>query len=164
MLQVIRLLAVALCTCGWLASSEAAAGPLRVATLSDYPPYAFLGPDGKPRGWMPDLWAEWSRHTGIAVQLIPSSWPEAVARFESGGSDVLDCIAVTPERAQRMDFIPPLLHVEAHVFIERPWHDAADPGLLRSLRGLLVGVVDRDDAALRLASADPALKLPPIPR
>ena len=42
-------------------------GTLRVISDDNFPPYLFRDADGKQTGYLVDLWALWSRKTGVPV-------------------------------------------------------------------------------------------------
>ena len=72
---------------------------LRVVSDNNYPPYLFLGPDGKPRGYVVDEWQLWQQKTGIKVQLTATNWADAQYRLQHGQADVIDMMFKTPERS-----------------------------------------------------------------
>ena len=54
-------------------SLTARATTVRVVGDDNYPPYLFLGADGKPRGYVVDVWQLWEKKTGIKVELIATN-------------------------------------------------------------------------------------------
>ncbi|WP_449429708.1 transporter substrate-binding domain-containing protein [Rhodanobacter umsongensis] len=77
---------------------------IRVAADDSYPPYLFLGPDGKARGYLVDEWALWQKRTGVQVELIATNWTNAQQMLLLGQADVIEMILKTPERTALYDF------------------------------------------------------------
>ncbi|MCX7514907.1 putative bifunctional diguanylate cyclase/phosphodiesterase [Frateuria hangzhouensis] len=130
----------------------AAAAPrtLRVVGDNNYPPYLFIGPDGKPQGYAVDAWKLWEKKTGIKVELTATSWADAQHRLQSRQADVIDMIFRTPERAARLDFTRPFATVETAIYADRELTGIADAS---GLRGFVVGVQRGDACVERLHRA-----------
>src|SRR5690349_21516283 len=79
-------LALALC----LPLAAVAGKTLRVVGDNNYPPYLFIGPDGKPQGYVVDEWKLWEGKTGVKVELTATNWADAQQRIRSGQADVID--------------------------------------------------------------------------
>lgn len=125
-----------------------AAAPLRVVSDNNFPPYLFLGPDGKPQGYLVDLWALWSRKTGVKVDLEPMQWAAAQRALLDGKADVIDMIYRTPEREPLYDFSPPYTTQTIGVYVDRGIQGIHD---VDSLKGFAVGVERGDACVDRLA-------------
>ena len=54
------------------------------------PPYAILDPNGGVTGIRADLWAEWSKVTGIPVTLRQGAWADLRQNISIGTADVID--------------------------------------------------------------------------
>jgi diguanylate cyclase (GGDEF)-like protein len=122
----------------------ARATTLRVVGDNNYPPYLFLGPDGKPRGYVVDAWQLWEKKTGIKVELTATDWADAQQRLLHGRADVIEMIFKTPEREALYDFSVPFTRVTAGIY-----SDAGITGIndASSLKGFQVGV-ERGDACV----------------
>ncbi len=116
-------------------------GSITVLCDEDYPPYAFRNDEGRLEGIVVDDWKAWELATGTKVELVGLPWAEALARFDSGGADVLDTVFETAERKARYDFTPPYATLSVPVFIHKSLSGIASIG---DLRGLKVGVKDGD--------------------
>ena len=110
---------------------------IRVAADDSYPPYLFLGPDGKARGYLVDEWALWQKRTGVQVELIATNWTNAQQMLLLGQADVIEMILKTPERTALYDFTEPYARVAVGIFT-----DTAISGINDSsaLKGFAVGV------------------------
>lgn len=127
-----------------LVSPVGAATVLRVVGDNNYPPYLFLGNDGKPRGYVVDVWKLWEQKTGIQVKLTATHWSDAQGMLLSGKADVIEMIFRTPEREQQYDFTAPFTDVPVGVYADARIKGIDGPG---SLTGFEVGV-ERGDACV----------------
>lgn len=125
-------------------SMTARATTLRVVGDNNYPPYLFLGSDGKPRGYVVDAWQLWEKKTGIKVELTATNWADAQQRLLHGQADVIEMIFKTPERETLYDFSVPFTRVTVGIY-----SDAGITGIndSSSLKGFEVGV-ERGDACV----------------
>jgi diguanylate cyclase (GGDEF)-like protein len=131
-------------------AAAAATRTLRVVGDNNYPPYLFIGPDGKPQGYAVDEWKLWESKTGIKVELTATNWADAQQRLRSGQADVIDMIFRTPERAATLDFTRPFATVTTGIYADRNLTGIADAS---GLRGFVVGVQRGDACVERLHRA-----------
>lgn len=122
---------------------------IRVVADRDFPPYLFLGRDGKPQGYEADMWRLFEAHTGIKVDLEPMTWADARQALQSGQADVIDMIYRTPSREARYDFSPPYASSAVAIYVDRSIQGVHDVG---SLRGLSVAVQRGDVCSEKLKS------------
>lgn len=134
------------------APSTVPATPTRIRVVADnnFPPYLFLDRDGKPQGYVVDMWRLFQAHTGIRVELEPMSWTDARQALHDGRADVLDMIYQSPARNALYDFSRPYATNPIVVFVARDVRGVHDPA---SLRGLRVGVEQGDVCTSELAAA-----------
>ena len=125
-------------------SLSARATTVRVVGDNNYPPYLFLGSDGKPRGYVVDVWQLWEKKTGIKVELTATSWADAQQRLLNGHADVIEMIFKTPGREALYDFSAPFAHVTAGIYSDSGITGINDSS---SLKGFEVGV-ERGDACV----------------
>jgi len=125
-------------------SINCAATTLRVIGDNNYPPYLFLGSDGKPQGYVVDEWKLWEKKTGIKVDVIATDWATAQQRMAQGQADVIDVIFDTPERAALYDYSPSYATVRVGVYTDPSITGITDAA---GLRGFTVGV-ERGDACV----------------
>jgi two-component sensor histidine kinase/ABC-type amino acid transport substrate-binding protein len=129
------------------AKAQAEAAPLRVVCDDNYPPYAFMGADGRLEGIVPDQWKAWERATGRAVELRGLPWAQALEEMGSGDADVIDTIFETPSRRLHYDFTPAYARIEVPVFIHKSITGIAS---VRDLASFRVAVKSGDAAAAQL--------------
>lgn len=131
-------------------SIQCAAATLRVIGDNNYPPYLFLGPDGKPRGYVVDEWKLWEQKTGINVDLVATDWATAQQRILAGKADVIEMMFDTPGRAASYDFSPPFATVSTGIYTDPAITGITDPS---GLHGFTVGVERGDACVDRLRKA-----------
>jgi len=122
-------------------------GHLVVVCDDNYPPYSFIGPGGKAEGIVPDQWKAWSAATGVAVEVRPLAWSNAISEFEAGRADVLDTVFKTPARENKYDFTEPYATLTVPVFIHRGISGISG---LADLRGFRVAAKEGDAAVDQL--------------
>ncbi len=129
--------------------AQAAQRTLRVVTDDNYPPFLFLSSDGRPEGYLVDLWKLWQAKTGVKVDLEPMQWAAAQRAMHDGKADVIDMIFRTPVRDQIYEFSRPYSTQTVGIYVDHNIHGITGP---RSLRGFTIGV-ERGDACIdKLAS------------
>ncbi len=67
-------------------------------------PKVFTEADGTPAGIFIDIIEEISRREGWSLRYVHGSWPQCLARLDSGAIDLMVDVAYSPERAQMYDF------------------------------------------------------------
>ncbi|EXJ16167.1 response regulator [Imhoffiella purpurea] len=120
---------------------------LRVVGDENYPPYLFLDANGKPTGFIVDLWRLWERKTGIQVELKAIKWEEAQRVLLRGDADVIENIFETPQRRPLYDFSEPYATLPVAIY-----RDVSIGGVVdsQSLKGFRVGVMKGDACIERL--------------
>ncbi|SEJ32414.1 EAL domain-containing protein [Frateuria terrea] len=149
MTRLATFVACLLALCLPLAPAEATK-TLRVVGDNNYPPYLFIGPDGKPQGYVVDAWKLWESKTGVKVELTATHWADAQRRMRAGQADVIDMIFRTPERSATLDFTQAFATVETGIYADRHLTGIAD---VSGLRGFVVGVQRGDACVDRLYRA-----------
>jgi PAS domain S-box-containing protein len=114
---------------------------IRVAMDNNYPPYVFVGGDGRVQGVLIDQWRLWQQRTGIRVEIVALDWGRAISGMKAGEFDVIDTIFKTEERSGWLDFSKPYARIEVPVFFNREISGISD---VASLRGFVVAVKDGD--------------------
>jgi diguanylate cyclase (GGDEF)-like protein len=126
------------------ALNGAAATTLRVVGDNNYPPYLFIGPDGKPQGYLVDEWKLWQKKTGIKVEITLMDFATAQQMLLDGKADVIDPIFETPARAGRYDFSPSYANVGVGIYTD---HSITGIAGASDLHGFTVGA-ERGDACV----------------
>lgn len=129
-------------------ASHADAKPLRVVADNNYPPFLFVNPDGRPEGYIVDLWHLWEQKTGVHVDLQPMQWADAQQALRDGRADVIDMIFRTPAREPLYDFSPPYDRLSASIYVDPSISGIHD---VRSMSGFVVGVQRGDACVEQLA-------------
>ena len=122
---------------------------LRVVTDDNYPPFVFLGSDGRPEGYLVDLWKLWQAKTGRKVDFEPMQWAAAQRAMHDGKADVIDMMFRTPVRDQLYAFSNPYSTQTVGIYVDHNIHGITNP---RSLRGFSIGV-ERGDACINKLGA-----------
>ena len=100
-------------------AADAPPTPITVALDEQFPPYSFRDADGVAKGYLVDLWALWSKKTGIPVQIKAARWVDAEALFNQGKADVLDTVFHKADRQKTMVFSPAYENLAVPVFVHR---------------------------------------------
>lgn len=127
-----------------LLAAQGAPEPARTITVvvdDTYPPFIFRDGDGGLNGILPDLWALWSRKTGVGVDLRAMDWARAQRIMAEGGADVIDTLFRTPAREVVFDFSAPYATLDVSIFFHRDLSGVSDAN---TLRGFTVGVKEGD--------------------
>jgi PAS domain S-box-containing protein len=111
---------------------------LRVATVSDYPPFAYRVAMGHLEGYVPAWWQRWEAASGVPVELVPVPLSEAQVMLEGGEVDVLDPLLHTPGREARYDLGAAYAKSPVDIYVHASVSGIDD---LASLRGQQVGVI-----------------------
>lgn len=136
------------------ASQPAVAGWTRPAAITvvtddNYPPYVFRDDNGRLQGLLPDLWAAWSQHTGVRVDLKGMDWGKAQQVMQSGQADVIDTMFETEARRKLYDFSAPWAQLDVPLFFHKTIGGITDAD---SARGFTVGVKAGDACVETLKS------------
>ena len=121
---------------------------LHVVTDNNYPPYLFLDTNGRPEGYIVDLWHLWEQKTGVHVDLQPMQWSNALQTMQDRRADVIDMIFRTPGRDALYDFSRPYDTQTVGIYVDPSISGIHD---VQSLNGFLVGVQRGDACAEQLA-------------
>ncbi|TPE54155.1 transporter substrate-binding domain-containing protein [Maribrevibacterium harenarium] len=127
---MIRLVLIPLLMYAMLASSVEALerlGPdgrplvrtIKIAADYNYPPYEFLDENGEPAGYNVDLTYAIAEVMGFDIKLVMTDWESAYSGLLSGKYDVLQGIAYSDERAQRIRFSAPHSIVNQSLFARK---------------------------------------------
>lgn len=80
-------------------------GVLRVAVPQDYPPFGFVGPDMKMRGYDVDMAEYLAEKLGVKCELVPATGANRIAFLQSGRVDIIiSTLGKTAERLKTIDF------------------------------------------------------------
>lgn len=92
---------------------------LKVATMP-WPPFRMASATGQLIGLDIDLLNELERRTGLTFQLQSMPWARGLEGLRQGRVDLMTGLALTPERAEFVDYLQPAYHACAPRFYGRP--------------------------------------------
>ncbi|WP_200388645.1 diguanylate cyclase [Thiocapsa imhoffii] len=85
-------------------------GPIRLCIDPDWMPFDGLTADGRSQGIMAELLNLAMARLGHTTQLVrTASWSETIQLARDGHCDIVSAVAITPERAEYLDFTGSLL-------------------------------------------------------
>jgi polar amino acid transport system substrate-binding protein len=96
------------------------AGTIRIGYAIEAP-YAFLKPGGEVTGEFPEVAKRIVADLGIRrIEWIQTDFGSLIPSLEAGRFDVIAAgLYITPERAQRVDFSEPVLHVQQGLLVRQ---------------------------------------------
>lgn len=104
-----------------------------------YPPFEFLGDDGRFSGLSADLLKDVEAILGVEIMAEPrQDWPRMLEDLRARKADMEPGLAYTPERAQFLLFTDPYVRLPTVIFTQKGFRDIVG---LADLRGLRVGAV-----------------------
>jgi PAS domain S-box-containing protein len=113
---------------------------VRVGAFNYYPAI-FKDSDGVIKGFYVDALADLAQRENIRFEYVYGSWNEGLERIQSGEVDVLTSVAVTPDRAQFLDFAAtPLLTVWGELYAPL----ASEIDGIRGVQGKRIAVMRGD--------------------
>jgi ABC-type amino acid transport substrate-binding protein len=81
-----------------------------------YPPMTFLNAQGKPAGFLVDLWRLWSEKTGRSIRFRENNWEDSIAALRSGEADVHAGLFKNEERKQWLEFVPEVYRIRTGMY------------------------------------------------
>jgi signal transduction histidine kinase/DNA-binding response OmpR family regulator len=109
-----------------------------IAISGNYAPFSIIGVDGKPGGYLVDLWREWARQVGRDVEFRATKWADTLGGIKSGEADIHSGLFRNSERDGWLDFSAPFLEIETAVYFKTGTGDAVS---LDALADVGVGVI-----------------------
>lgn len=83
-------------------------GTLNVGLEGTYPPFSFVGEDGKLAGFEVELSEALAKELGVKAKLQPTKWDGILAALESKRLDVvINQVTISDERKKKYDFSEP---------------------------------------------------------
>ncbi len=136
--------------------------PSKIVVVDDkaYPPFAFLDPQGNPRGVTIDIWNLWSQRTGIPVEFQLMDWDAALEAVLQGRADAVGGLVCAPEREPLFDPINENIETASSIFFQEGISGIKG---YEDLVGFRVGVVQDDSAEELIRSFYPQVHLQTYP-
>ncbi|NOQ35596.1 MAG: transporter substrate-binding domain-containing protein, partial [Methylococcaceae bacterium] len=95
---------------------------ITVAYNLNNPPFKFQNEKAQADGILIDIWRLWSQKTGVKVDFKAALFNDTLMLLKNGEADVHAGLFYTKERAQFLDYSPPILDLKYYLF----WHDSID--------------------------------------
>lgn len=92
---------------------------LTVAHSSKYPPFSYLDEQGKPRGYLIDMWTAFGRSTGTEVSFRLGTWQESLEMVRNGVADVHGGLFYNRKRDAFLDYGPTITQIDTILFQHR---------------------------------------------
>ncbi len=89
---------------------------LIVAAPENMPLVSARDAGGRPTGMVVDFWRLWGKKTGHEVVFRLSTMAQSIADVEEGRADIQGILFYSEERARKLDFSSPFIHVPAKLF------------------------------------------------
>ncbi len=89
---------------------------LRISISTNYHPLTFLDGDGRPGGFLVDLWRLWSEKTGRKVAFLPGTWQESINAVASDKADIHSGLLKNEERSRWLLFSEPLFGIGSRFY------------------------------------------------
>lgn len=82
-------------------------------------PMSFIGLDGRPQGFIIDLWNKWSAETGVPVTFYLVDWAETLTAVRDGKADVHGGLFFTDERDLYLDYSEPVFPSTGGAYVKK---------------------------------------------
>jgi len=89
-----------------------------IAIPSNYAPFSIIGVDGKPSGYLVDLWREWAERVGRDVEFRTTKWVDTLTGIKSGEADIHSGLFKSRERESWLAFSEPILEIETAAYFK----------------------------------------------
>jgi His/Glu/Gln/Arg/opine family amino acid ABC transporter permease subunit len=113
--------------------------PFKVALTGKYPPFSFYSQQGELIGFDVDVSRKIADYLGRDLEIITTEWDSILAGLLVGKYDaIIGSMAITPQRAQQVNFSDPYYQSGAQLFINKK--DKEQISNIKDLYGHKVGV------------------------
>ncbi len=109
-----------------------------VAISNNYAPFSTISVDGKPVGYLVDLWRDWAERVGKPVRFRASSWADSLAAIKSGEADIQSGLFRDQQREAWLDFSDSFYEIESALYSKSSKTALSD---IRQLNGQRVGLI-----------------------
>ncbi len=95
------------------------AGTINIGVLIDFPPYGILNTNNEPDGYDATVAKMLADDLGVEIKLVPVTGPNRIPFLLTGQVDMLvSSLAITPARAEQVDFSNPYAAIRIGVMAE----------------------------------------------
>jgi PAS domain S-box-containing protein len=98
---------------------DARSHTIQIGCDGDYPPYEFVGNDGKASGFDVDIVRAAAQTIHLDSRLEAGEWRSVRKQLEDGQIDLVTGMLYSPERAKKVEFSNPILLVEYSAFVRK---------------------------------------------
>ncbi|KEA64669.1 Sensory box/GGDEF family protein [Marinobacterium lacunae] len=115
-------------------------GEVKVGGELDWPPFDFVGQDGRYKGIARDIMDLVARKAGLRLHYETGlNWSAMLKAFQNGELDILPAMYESPTRAEFTTFTAPYFEIKDYAFMRQ---DASPPTSIEALAKLRVAVID----------------------
>ncbi len=101
-----------------------AANTLRVGMDLKFPPFSYLGDDGKAAGLEPEIAKAFGEYLGREVEIVDTDFSLLIPALETGDVDILIAdMSYTEERAKKVAFSDPYRYTQSLALVNREYAD-----------------------------------------
>ena len=90
---------------------------LRIGGDNNYPPYEYVDTNGIYKGFNVDIIRAVAIELGLEIELIPTTWENAIELLKIGQIDAIQGMTVTPERDVAFDFTQEIVVNSQAIFV-----------------------------------------------
>ncbi|WP_417580432.1 ATP-binding protein [Nitrincola sp.] len=90
--------------------------PLIIAQDRAWPPFAFVGENGEPRGLLIELWREIAAQMGRPVEFYLVDWPDSIRAVTEGRAHLHGGLFASEDRAVFMQFSEAIMPLSGYLF------------------------------------------------
>jgi len=127
-----------------------------VAISNNYAPFSTISVDGKPVGYLVDLWQEWADRVGKPIRFRASSWTDSLMAIKSGEADIQSGLFRDQQREVWLDFSDSFYQIESALFFKSSKTETVD---IRQLSGQRVGLIQGSYQAAEVKQNHPGIKI-----
>jgi len=109
-----------------------------IAISNNYAPFSTISVDGKPVGYLVDLWREWADRVGKPVRFRASSWTDSLMAIKSGEADIQSGLFRDQHRETWLDFSDSFYQIESALYFKSSKTETTG---LQQLGGKRVGLI-----------------------
>ncbi len=121
-----------------------------------YPPMTFLNAQGRPAGFLVDLWRLWSEKTGREIRFKENNWKQSVEALRNGEADVHSGLFKNDEREQWLNFAPEVYRIGTGLY-HRAGEKISDK--LTEVEGQTIGIIAGSHQEIMARTRWPNLQL-----
>jgi len=127
-----------------------------VAISNNYAPFSTISVDGKPVGYLVDLWREWADRVGKPVRFRASSWTDSMMAIKSGEADIQSGLFRDRQREGWLDFSNSFYQIESALYFKSSKTETVG---MKKLSGQRVGLIKDSYQAAEVKQNHPDIEI-----